>query len=460
MPIDIPLTFQKPKSGTRPGTAYPGGFHRPNRHPLALGAPLPATLTIELADLVQAALEVGYGPKEDLYEILRLPPAEVHAFSVHQQKRFSWLLSGITFTGGVITRRPFKALSESSESTTDSYYFGMMFGYLAFKAWLPPANGPLLALHFSTFTGSALVKAGRRLTVLRSSRRSPDLLCRDTTGQWHVVEAKGGGGSYRSEAVRGALVQLDGIASILDHASGRGQHAPRSSICSFIRTHTRDNAAAPWKLWIVDPAPQTPTCLIFNADLAELKLMAIQQTLISTMPRSPKRPLTPGLPLKRSAVTGVYIQPMAGPLPLDALGPMLVRFDRLERLVVGATDAVAAVTPLGPPPTALSHVSQRVRDHLTGAELVHLETLFQQHLGAIATGNARERAFVLARLLFAVLGLDQVLQRWRAQRAQILARTRERVAPAIAAGTVRVLPLTCGAIVLGYPVPATAPEPD
>jgi hypothetical protein len=284
---------------------------------------------------------------------------------------------------------------------------------------------------------------------LNLDRKCPDLLCEDDQGNWHIVEAKGGGEGYRYPAVRKALLQLDGISFIQDCASGNGALKPKSSICSYIQTASDHDVCASWKLWIVDPVPTKKLTLLIDADLAELRLIAIQEILISALPTSKRRPVFGKQPFKRSAFGSVFIQPMDDEMPHRPLQTRIARFEKLQRLVMSMEEPLLLLTSLDPS-GLLEIVSERVRALLHSAELDKLDELIQLNLAGILTDDARERSLLLARLLFRVLELDELLGYWRARRQEFYQVARERILGARLRDTVEIRQLTCGAIVFGF----------
>lgn len=444
------VIYEKPKKAQLAEPYYPNHFVKIKRHPLdPFVTPIKNICYLE-EDLVQASLEVGYGPTDDLANIFTLSGYDAKAFANYYRKRSEWLLSGLDIANGVISQKSFKGVSETSDHGTESYYFGMIFGYLAFRAWLTPGLQLRRALHISTFTKGSLIKAGRQFRLLNLDSKCPDLLCEDDQGNWHIVEAKGGGEGYRYSAIRKALRQLDGISLIRDYASGNGAIKPKSSVCSYIQTASEHDVCTPWKLWIVDPAPTKKRTLLIHADLAELRLILTQELLISASPTSKKQHDFAKRPLKRSPIDGVLIQPMDDEMPHHHLRTQLARFEKLQRLVMSMQEPVLWLTSLDLIDFS-ELVSKRVRALLHPAELRKLGELLQLELSSIVIiDDTKERALGLARLLFQVLELDDLLGYWRSRRQAFHQAVRERILGERRGETVEIRPLTCGAIVVGF----------
>lgn len=441
------VNYEKQKKKTKIEPHYPSDFRPIGTHPLAPHFFPVLDISLSEADLVHANLEVGYGRWEKLADMSILSSSQVRELHDHIKKRGDWLFSGLDFKHGCISLKGFKSITETSDQATESYYFGMIFGYIALRCWLPPGSEIRRVLHVSIYSKGALIKIGNQVRFDQVGEKSPDLLCQDSSGQWHFVEAKGGEKKYRLAAVNKALEQLDGISNIRDHASGLAEEEPRSCICAFVQTYSNYALDDPdWKLWVIDPEPSKKVTLLINADIAELRLVVAQDTLIRHMHWSNRRPLADAVRFKKTALKAVLIRPMLADRESDFRRAVLARLETLADIVMDDGDS-SMQDSLEMTDEVLS---SELRRELSLAEKNQVVTRLSDYPLWMAEENRTIRKAHLIDLLFEVLGLRAMLDELRRQREAFYNSTREQLIREQSGNVVAVRQLTSGAIVVGF----------
>lgn len=445
--MGIEIIFQKQKNKKLQIPSYPDDFTFIKRHPLDPKFYPTNNIDVFQADIIQASLQVGYGRLDKISDISILSRKEGEEFARYLLKHAEWLSLGLDFKNGSISYKGFKNIIESSDQSTESYYFGMIFGYIAFSNWLPPGVKIKRMLHVSTFSRGSIIKEANKIIFNKIGESAPDLICEDDQGDWHFVEAKGGGKGYRYKSVKKALRQLDGISNIRDFASGNAALKPRSCICSFVQIYDEDKYADQnWKLWVVDPRPEKDSVLMINADIAEFRLILIQERIIEEMQWARNRPFSNRIRFKRSPLKDVLVLPMSDDLASRRHRDTLVSFEELTQLVMYLGDQSMWLTS-----SSVAHeiLSAPLRRALTPEQQKRLLKLLSDDLH-YRTESIIVRKMYLVSLLFKVLSLDTMLTKLREQREEFFRSKKAEFARHKLKDSVILRQLTCGSIVVGF----------
>ena len=177
----------------------------------------------------------------------------------------------------------FSKCLESSEWSAMSYMVGQIGATIAIKHWLGAHRAPIEVMHKSVFANASLVKMPM-YTVPKSAtiKLVPDLLVKDSSANWHILEAKGGKANYRERAVNKGLAQVDAHDNI---RTGGTLHQPQSRICSFVQIDRPTKEPRALRFDVVDPdGPQDGSELIVFEDLASAMTRSLIDATLKSLP--------------------------------------------------------------------------------------------------------------------------------------------------------------------------------
>lgn len=350
------ITYQKPKKKPTVAT-YPQGHATTRRFPHRPGIDLPDTISITKGRYLAALLEVGYGASSRYESIFGLTAAEKLDFAKQIKARRDWLVSSLSFAKGKIQKRSFARVVESTEMGNESYFHGMAIAYIATKHWQPKV---LRVLHLATFSNTTVVKKNASLYFSRSpaSKSLPDLACSSKTGQWHIVEAKGGGQQNRNKKIREGLTQLDAVMRI--GAYGKSPKAPQSRTCTHV---TIDNAGSDWEIHVVDPDYLGEADVFIDLAAEHLQLAELQMIQLEAYSSNSSSAGTKIQP--NQAVKRLWLE-YAVPWRLEMYGmlrSMVVERGFRDRLFVRLQEALttAETESTAPPPSQLKVIMRRLK---------------------------------------------------------------------------------------------------
>lgn len=221
------------------------------RVPFALGPyrPVPTALNIHRSHLLGACILAGYGRHGSWIGTLFKNSndcADLRGFLIH---RFKLLNTCLDFRGGSVRLKAFHSIVEPSDKNGLSFMLGTMGTYLAARQWLRAADRHIVAfLHTNIFTAALAVSPHALVNLTRSGRKLPDFLVKDSAGEWHVYESKGGVKRQRWSRLVEGLIQLDCISAV-GNASVGPPPAPSSKVC----VHTVVDSTNPIGIIAVDP---------------------------------------------------------------------------------------------------------------------------------------------------------------------------------------------------------------
>jgi hypothetical protein len=237
----------KPKYA-KPQKIINGAFRTTTRVPFGSKGPLPASQVIQDIDVIQAALESGYGRRSNWTAALLLNPSEAIGLTNYLLMRLEMVASCIELDAGKARlASSFYERIEPSEKVALSFILGGIGAYLAARQWLAAAGDSLSDfLHVGIFT-KGTVGAASHVHFMPSSGKWPDYLVHTKTGEWHVFESKGGTlGSRWSRLVEG-LLQLQHVPPVA--WSGKTPMPVTTCVC----VHTSVDARKQLQVTAVDP---------------------------------------------------------------------------------------------------------------------------------------------------------------------------------------------------------------
>ncbi|MFN9475139.1 hypothetical protein [Acidovorax sp.] len=236
------------------------------------GTPL-HNVDITAESITAAALEVGYGPKEEWSEEQYMTAAERRELARFLTSRARTMLRMFDVAGGQLKVRKFNRLLDASDKTSMHYALGQVGAAFAIQEWL--GHKPLRIIHAGPLAKSMVRRD-------KASKMLPDFLVEGAKDVWHALEAKGGAGSYKESAISKGLQQLCAIDRF-KRTPGGEEHEINCRVCSFLEIPSLGN---PIEFTVVDPPGdglpderETPLLLV---DFAE----AEQYLLVSDVLRS------------------------------------------------------------------------------------------------------------------------------------------------------------------------------
>lgn len=206
---------------------------------------------IVLPDLIDAFVNTGYGPEDGWNGNLSLTSAERISLKRYLLARLQLIAS--CFSHSPLSSQPlsfYKGI-DPSEKVVVSYVAGSIGAYLAAVQWLAaPKREVKLFLHASLLREGSIYISSKKPTLTSAdgaeSFEMPDFVLEDSSGEWHLFEAKGGRFGERWKRIVKGLRQLQNIASI--GPMGKCE-PPVSSVC----VHTAIDLGKDIRLTIVDP---------------------------------------------------------------------------------------------------------------------------------------------------------------------------------------------------------------
>lgn len=225
-------------------------FKEVRRSPFGPMSPLPARKVMRDIEVIQAALECGYGKRVDWTAMLVLNSKEAQELTNYLVARLGMLLACIRVDGkDARALREFYKKMESSEKTAISFLAGSIGAYIAARLWLKAAGERMEAfLHVGIYTKSIAGNASL-VSYFSAANKWPDYLVKSASGQWHVFESKGGAKRSRWQRLAEGLHQLQGMP----HIGWAGQ--PAVPATSVVCVHTSVDAGKDMQLTVVDPPP-------------------------------------------------------------------------------------------------------------------------------------------------------------------------------------------------------------
>lgn len=213
-------------------------------------SPLPARKVVRDIEVIQAALECGYGKRVDWTAMLVLNSKEAQELTNYLVARLGMLLACIRVDGkDARALREFYKKMESAEKTAISFLAGSIGAYIAARLWLKAAGERMEAfLHVGIYTKSIAGNA-TLASYFSTANKWPDYLVRSASGQWHVFESKGGAKRSRWQRLAEGLHQLQGTPQI----GWAGQ--PAVPATSVVCVHTSVDSGKDMQLTVVDPPP-------------------------------------------------------------------------------------------------------------------------------------------------------------------------------------------------------------
>lgn len=238
---------------------------------------------ITAESITAAALEVGYGPKEEWTENRHMTKEERRELARFLTSRARTMLRMFEVSNGQLKVREFNRLLDASDKTSMHYALGQVGAAFAIQEWL--GYKPLRIIHAGPLAKSMVRTA-------YGGEMLPDFLVEGAENEWHALEAKGGKANYKGTAISKGLQQLCAIDGF-QRTPGGPVHAVNFRVCSFLEI------PAPGKhveFTVVDPpgdgVPDERKTPLLLVDFAE----AEQYLLVSDVLRS-LRPvaLAPGV---------------------------------------------------------------------------------------------------------------------------------------------------------------------
>lgn len=235
-------TYLPPKKfiTTKFGTTLKANFGK--------GGALDTHKVIRRIDIVQAAIEGGYGRRKKWTTELLLSKSaavDLTRYLVHRLQMVTACLEQDTNQAQKL--RSFYDRVEASEKTALSFVFGGMGAFLAAKAWLAAGGDPLRSfLHVGIYT-KGIDGAGPAVDFESGSTKVPDYLVESASGAWHVFESKGGALTGRWERLCEGLAQLASVPKI----GWAGTVSTNAVTCVCV--HTSTDAGRALRVTAVDP---------------------------------------------------------------------------------------------------------------------------------------------------------------------------------------------------------------
>jgi hypothetical protein len=253
LPKPTPPTPVKGKKTVKAHQFIKTHFNKTLRAPSGSRLNLNSRLILDDIDIMQAALECGYGKRIDWTAKLVLNPAEAQELAYYLTARIHMLLACIRLnTRNARELRTFYKAMESSEKTALSFLAGSIGAFFSAKEWINASGDKMQDfLHLGIYAKSM---AGRPPHVAYTSHSSkwPDYLVHTSSGCWHVFESKGGSKGSRWQRLVEGLRQLDGTP----HIGWAGTTATPAT--SLVCAHTSVDPGKPMHFTVVDPPPDLP----------------------------------------------------------------------------------------------------------------------------------------------------------------------------------------------------------
>ncbi|MDN4052262.1 hypothetical protein QPK32_04175 [Massilia sp. YIM B02763] len=262
----------------KPFSFIDSNFKTINQITLRTTGSLPRKHILTGVEIIQAALEGGYGRRDLWTSDLAMNKQEASDLA-------RYLLSRVALATSCLLRDKNRALSiksmyeqiEASEKGALSFILGGIGSYVAARLWLRAGGDGLnLFLHAGIYS-KAVNKNPAPVKFSPTSKKNPDYLAHSNNRDWHVFESKGGAISDRWMRIVQGLAQLDSLPCI--HFVGA--EFPKS-VKTAVCVHTSVDANEALTITVVDPpGDNTGTEEISTIELigSVCKLLLILETV-------------------------------------------------------------------------------------------------------------------------------------------------------------------------------------